>query len=68
MSGAGNKKNDASSDTVHVEFKDARRSFTLNGAYLESIRVNAAREGKEPVLIVNFRDAGVHAIVRIIPD
>ena len=63
-SGAGKIKYDGSNDDCVMEVKDASKSFTLNRTYLESLFKNAARQGKEAVLIVEFPDLVVEAKIR----
>jgi len=53
-SGAGRIKFDGSDDETVIEVKDARKSFTLNAAYLLDLFKVAARQGKSAVLVVNF--------------
>ena len=60
-SGAGKIKYDGSNDECVMEVKDAAKSFTLNRTYLDSLFKNAARQGKEAVLIVEFPDLVVEA-------
>ena len=63
-SGAGKIKYDGSDDDCVMEVKDAAKSFTLNRTYLESLFKNAARQGKEAVLVVEFPDLVVEAVIR----
>lgn len=47
-----------------MEVKDASKSFTLNRTYLDSLFKTAARQGKEAVLVVEFPDLVVEAVIR----
>lgn len=60
-SGAGKIKYDGSNEDCVMEVKDAAKSYTLNRTYLDSLFKNAARQGKEAVLIVEFPDLVVEA-------
>lgn len=44
--------------------KDASKSFALNRVYLDSLFRHAARQGKQAVLIVEFPDLVVEAVIR----
>jgi hypothetical protein len=46
-----------------MEVKDAAKSFTLNRTYLDSLFKNAAKQGKQAVLIVEFPDLVVEAVI-----
>ncbi len=63
-SGAGKIKFDGSDEDCVMEVKDAAKSYTLNRAYLESLFKTAARQGKEAVLVVEFPDLVVEAVIR----
>lgn len=63
-SGSGKIKYDGSDDDCVMEIKDAAKSFTLNRTYLMALFKNAARQGKEAVLIVEFPDLVVEAKIR----
>lgn len=62
-SGAGTIKYDGSNDDVVMEVKDASKSFTLSRSYLLSLFKNAARQGKEAILVVEFPDLTVRATI-----
>ena len=62
-SGAGSIKYDGSNDDVVMEVKDADKSHRLDGKYLEGLYKNAIRQGKDPVMVVNFR--GVRLVATI---
>jgi len=61
MSGAGSIKWDGSDENTLVEVKTADKSHTLNRAYLASLFTQAARQGKDAMLIVEFPDLVVEA-------
>lgn len=61
MSGAGSIKWDGSDENTLAEVKTADRSHTLNRAYLNSLFTQAARQGKDAMLIVEFPDLVVEA-------
>jgi hypothetical protein len=63
-SGAGRIKEDASDETRVVEFKDASKSFTLNGADLLGTFQRAVRQGKDSVWIITFAN-GVEATITL---
>ena len=62
-SGAGKIKYDGSDEDRVVEVKDAAKSFTLNRTYLDALFKNAAKQSKQAVLIVEFPDLTVEAII-----
>jgi hypothetical protein len=68
-SGAGRIKHDASDEGTVVEFKQAERSFTLQGKYLEGLFKEATRQDKTAIMEINFKQAGITAtlIVRRTP-
>lgn len=55
-SGAGHIKHDGSDDDTLCEVKLTSRSFTLNAAYLHGLMAQAVRQGKEPLLLIEFDD------------
>lgn len=58
-SGAGHIKWDASDDERLVEMKDAKKTITVNGEYLDKLFRDAVRQGKDAIFIINFVDANV---------
>jgi hypothetical protein len=54
MSGAGSIRFDGSDREELVEVKDAVKSFTLKATLLRDLRKHAARQGKEPLLLIKF--------------
>lgn len=64
MSGAGSIKFDFSTEDAVIEHKDATKSFTLNATLVRDLFRNATRQGKQPVIIIQFPDYRVEAIVR----
>jgi hypothetical protein len=62
-SGAGPIKYDGSNEDCVMEVKEARQSFSLNRTYLDSLFKNAARQGKEARLVVEFPDLTVEATI-----
>ena len=62
-SGAGRIKYDASDDETLVEVKDAKKSYTMNAAYLEDLFKTAARQSKTAVLVVKFPNVIIEAVV-----
>lgn len=63
-SGAGPIKYDGSNDECVMEVKEARQSYSLNRTYLDSLFKNAARQGKQARLVVEFPDLTVEAVIR----
>ena len=56
-SGAGRiHKMDASDDERQVEIKDATKSYTVTGKYLEGLWTQSVRVGKEPCLWIFFHN------------
>lgn len=62
-SGAGSIKHDASDEETLLEYKHAKKSFSMNGKYLRDLMVRGIHEDKEPILEVTFEEAGVTATV-----
>lgn len=67
-SGALRIKHDASTDDCLIEIKSARKSYTLKSADLDELWVRAARQGKEPLFVVEFEHLGVTASITITKD
>lgn len=67
-SGAGNIKWDGSDEETLYEIKDVMTSHALNGGYLEKLFMDAVRQGKEAVYIVQFRKARIRLECRIYRD
>ena len=63
-SGAGRIKFDGSNEDAVVEVKDANKSFTMNASYLNSIYVNAIKQSKDAVLLIQFPELTVECIIR----
>lgn len=66
-SGAGSIKHDGHDDVYLYEIKDALKSFTLNTKDLRELFVRAVRQDRVPMLLVNFRNAGLVAEIRLVP-
>lgn len=64
-SGSLRIKHDASDDGTLYEIKDANKSYTLKSVDLDTLWVRAARDGKEPVFIIEFADRRVRATIQI---
>ena len=64
-SGAGKIKDDASNEDTVYEFKNANRSFTLNGSDLSATHARAVRQGKEGVWVITFAN-GITAEIHLI--
>lgn len=58
-SGAGSIKWDASSEDTLYEMKRVKKSHALNGEYLRSLALSAARQGKQAVYVVTMTDADI---------
>jgi hypothetical protein len=65
MSGAGSIKDDASTDDVQYEFKQAGRTHTLNGAALQGLWLRACRQSKRAEYVIYFEDADITATIEI---
>lgn len=63
-SGAGSIKEDASDEDRVIEFKDAAKSFTLNGKDLLGTFQRAVRQGKDSVWIIKFGN-GIEAEINL---
>lgn len=64
-SGALRIKHDASDAETLYEIKDANKTFTLKAVDLDELWRRAARELKEPVFIVKYKDRGITATITI---
>ena len=64
-SGAGRIKHDASDEETVIEYKTARKSFALQGQYLQDLFGVAIRQGKEARMEIHFREANVTAHITI---
>lgn len=64
-SGAGNIKDDASTDDAVLEIKDAMKSHTLQGAALDKLFRRATRQGKDAKYIVYFTETDLTATLTI---
>jgi len=64
-SGAGKIKDDASTEDIVYEFKNAKRSHTLTGAALKALYSRAVRQNKLPVYVIHFEDVGLTATVSL---
>lgn len=56
MSGAGRIKFDGSNEGTLVEVKTARKSYRVDIAYVNELYRVAVRQGKEPLLVIEFSD------------
>ena len=65
-SGAGPEKNDYSTDDTVFEHKSVAKSHTLNGADLNLLRVNAAKQGKTAKYIVYFQDENITLVGEVV--
>lgn len=63
-SGAGSIKHDGSNNDVLMEVKDANKSYVMSRDYLLSLFKTAARQDKQAVLVVEFPDLTVEAVIR----
>jgi hypothetical protein len=66
MSGAGRIKGDGSDDFRLYEIKDANKSYTLKADDLIALMTYAAREMKEPVMVVQFQHGNLTAIINVV--
>lgn len=64
-SGAGHIKDDGSSDTELIEVKDAIKSHTIKASDLFALFRRAAKQSKDPVYVIQFRDHSIRAEVHI---
>ena len=64
-SGAGNIKEDMSTDDEVIEVKDANLTYSLKASELETVFKRAARQGKEGQFVVYFRSNGIRADITI---
>lgn len=64
-SGAGRIKHDASDEESVIEYKTARKSFALQGQYLQDLFAVAIRQGKEARMEIHFREANITAHITI---
>lgn len=58
-SGSGVIPFDGSTDIEVIELKDVATSFTLNAKYIKRLFIEAARTGKQGVLVIHFRSIGM---------
>ena len=58
-SGAGTIKWDASTDDELIEYKDAAKTITVNGKYLEKLFRDASAQGKDAIFVVTFGEANI---------
>lgn len=56
-SGSGGIRFDGSTEEDVVEIKAARKSFVMNGAYMDRLYTEAVRQGKDAVMVVVFGEA-----------
>lgn len=64
-SGAGSIPFDGSTDDEIIEVKDAAKTFRLDLTYLRRLRAEAAKSGKQGVIVVKF--PGMLVECRILP-
>lgn len=55
-SGSGRIEFDGSTETQLIECKDANRSFTIKGAYIERLWRTAIKQRRQPIMVVYFSD------------
>lgn len=55
MSGAGRIKHDGSRDDELIEVKTAKRQYTIKAHELEELWKQATRQGKDPVMVIEFK-------------
>lgn len=64
-SGALRIKNDASDSETLYEIKDANKTYTIKGSDLLDLWKNAAKQLKEPVFVVYFKECDITATMTI---
>jgi len=64
-SGALRIKHDASDDEVLYEIKDANKSYSLKASELHELWLEAVKQDKEPVFLVQFIHKGMRATMTI---
>jgi hypothetical protein len=64
-SGAGSIKDDASTDDVQMEIKDANKSYQLKGSELDTLLRRAIQRGKDAEFVIYFTEADVTATIRV---
>lgn len=62
-SGAGRIKFDGSDENFIIEHKDATQSFTVNKRLIEALHKEAARQGKDGMLIIQFGEYQVECLI-----
>lgn len=64
-SGSGRIKDDASTEEVQYEFKEAQRSHTLHGAALLALFRRAVRMGKQAEYVIYFKQQNLTATITL---
>lgn len=64
-SGAGSIKDDASTDDVQMEIKDANKSYSLKGSELNTLLKRAIQRNKDAQFIIYFTEADVTATIHV---
>lgn len=64
-SGSGSIKRDGSTIERLYEVKSVRLAHTLHGRDLRKLMMQAIQQGKEPIYLVHFEEAGITAELRL---